>query len=441
MTDTRFIITTALHALAVVSAAGGWGGTDVMAQSAPLPATQRVLDPSAGLPLAAPSEVGMSAQGLAKIAPAMQLYVDDDRLAGVMTMVARQGRVVHWNAVGERDGAAGDPLEPDDIFRIYSMTKPVTTVAAMILVEEGRLSLDDPVSDHIHDFDDVQVWTDGDIRVEPSRPMTIEHLMTHTSGLTYGFFGDSAVDRLYNESGAFSGATNLPDFAQRIADLPLIDHPGGRWNYGVSTDVLGRVVEVVSGQAFDQFLVERIFEPLKMDDTAFWVEADKRDRLTAHYRSVDGALVTVDSPVDGEYTEPPTWLSGGGGLTSTASDYIRFAQMLLNDGQLGDIRILESETVRAMRSNRLPDSLVPIELGAYLSPGYGFGLGFAVVVDEESSPEPDRNGVFRWAGAANTFFWIDPETELIGMVWAQYNPFAAYDVEREFQTLVYNALK
>ena len=321
------------------------------------------------------------------------------------------------------------------------MTKPLTSVAVMILVEEGAVALDDPVSKFIPAFADVTVLNDTGERVKPARPMTVEHLLTHTSGLTYGFFGDSPVDRIYNQSGFFTQADGLDDFAQRVAALPLLASPGDRWNYGVSTDILGRVVEVASGQSFDAFLQERIFDPLDMTDTSFVVPSEKRNRFTAHYARRDGTLQMIDSPVDGQYTEPPRWLSGGGGLASTASDYIRFAQMLLQDGELDGVRILTPETVRTMRSNRLPGALVPIQLGAYLSPGYGFGLGFAVVVDADASPEPDNDGVFRWAGAANTFFWIDPAAELIGMVWTQFNPFAAYDIEREFQTLVYEALK
>ena len=370
----------------------------------------------------------------------MQAYVDDGRVAGVMTLVARRGQVVHWDAVGERDVEAGDPLEPDDIFRIYSMTKPITSVATMILVEEGAVSLDDPVAKFIPEFAAVEVLAADGERVDPDRPIAIEHLLTHTSGLTYGFFGDAPVDRLYNQSGFFTRAAGLDDFARQAAALPLLASPGDRWNYSISTDI-GCVMEVASGRPFDAFLRERILEPLGMEDTAFVVPADKRDRFTGHYAVQDGALDLVDSPVDGEYTRVPAWLSGGGGLTSTASDYIRFAQMLLQDGRLEDVRILAPETVRMMRASRLPEALVPIQLGTYLSPGYGFGLGFAVVVDAESSPEPDNNGVFRWAGAANTFFWIDPEAELVGMVWTQLNPFAAYDLEREFQTLVYGALE
>ena len=394
----------------------------------------------AGLPVASPGTVGMSADVLGRIAPAMQAYVDDGRLAAVMTMVARRGQVVHWEAVGTRDTASGDPLERDDIFRIYSMTKPVTSVATMILVEEGKVALDDPLSRFVPEFADVKVLAGGE-RVAADGPITVEHLLTHTSGLSYGFFGDSAVDALYVEANPLAAAEGLEDFARRVAELPLIADPGTRWTYSVSTDILGRIVEVASGQPFEAFVKERILDPLEMDDTAFWVAEEKRGRFMANYAKADDELVIADSPTEGEYTSPPNFPSGGGGLTSTASDYIRFAQMLLEGGSLGDVRILGAETVARMRENRLPDALVPIELGTFLSPGYGFGLGFAVMMDADASPEPDHNGVYRWAGAANTFFWIDPEAELVGMVWTQFMPFAAYDLEREFQTLVYGAIE
>ena len=396
---------------------------------------------SAGLPTASPNAVGMSETELARIRPAMQSYIDDGRLAGIMTMVARKGQVVHWDAVGVKDTDAKTPLQPDDIFRIFSMTKPITSTAVMMLVEEGKIRLNDPVETFIPEFSDVSVWTEDGERVPADKSITIEHLLTHTSGLTYGFFADSPVDRIYNESGVMSGTGDLEHFAVRVAELPLIANPGARWNYSVSTDILGRVVEVASGQRFDQFLQERIFAPLAMTDTAFYVSKDKRKRFTANHAHMNNTLAVTDSPDTGQYTQPPVWLSGGGGLTSTASDYIRFAQMLLQEGHLNDSRILTEDTVRNMRTNHLPDDMVPIQLGTYLSPAYGFGLGFSVVVDEDASPEPDNNGVFRWAGAANTFFWIDPQEELIGMVWMQMTPFAAYNIEREFQTLVYNAIQ
>jgi len=400
--------------------------------------TGTVVAAESGLPLAPPEEVGMSAERLGQIRPAMQAYVDDGRLAGVMTMVARRGKVVHWEAVGMRDIEAGDPLERDDVFRIYSMTKPVTTVAAMILVDEGRIRLGDPVSDFIPEFEAVTVLDESGERVAPTERMTVEHLMTHTSGMSLGY-SDTPVDRLYKESGLFSAAVGLDDFAARAAELPLLSSPGQHWNYSVSIDVLGRIVEVASGMSFDNFVKERILDPLGMDDTSFHVPLERRARFMANHRRVEGQLQTVGSPEDGDFTRPPAWLSGGSGLTSTASDYVRFAQMLLQDGQLDDVRILEAATVEMMRANRLPGSLVPIELGKYLSPGYGFGLGFAVLVDEDASPEPDHNGMYRWAGGANTFFWIDPESELIGMVWTQIFGFS--DIEREFQTLVYESIQ
>ena len=442
MTHKPVFVAPLLGALFVI----GCGGTETSDApvSTPAPAesaASRSASPESGLPMAAPGEVGMSAEGLSRILPAMQAYIDDGRLAGVMTMVARQGQVVHWDAVGMRTLDAGDPLEPDDIFRIYSMTKPLTSVSVMALVEAGKIALDDPLSKFIPEFGEVTVLTaDGD-RVPPNGPITIQHLLTHTSGLTYGLFGDTPVDRLYNESGVFFTAQGLDNFATGVAQLPLLAHPGDRWNYSVSTDILGRVIEVASGQSFDAFVQSRILDPLEMTDTGFQVPPDKRDRFTANYTRADGALQVTDSPTDGLYTRPPGWLSGGGGLASTASDYIRFAQMLLQEGQLDDVQILAADTVRTMRTNHLPDALVPIAISNYLSPAYGFGLGFAVAVDEDASPEPDNNGVFRWAGAANTFFWIDPEAELIGMVWMQFGAFAAYEIEREFQTLVYESLE
>ena len=395
---------------------------------------------SSGLPMTEPAQVGMSSDGLNRIRPAMQAYVDDGRLAGVMSMVARRGQVVYWDAVGMRDLDAGDQLERDDIFRIFSMTKPITSTAIMTLVEEGKIALNDPISKFVPEFADTEVLTDEDERVAVNGPITVQHLLTHTSGLTYGFFGDSPVDRLYNQSGIFANAQSLEQFARDIAGLPLLGHPGAVWNYSVSTDVLGRIVEVASGQSFDAFLQDRIIGPLGMEDTAFQVSGDKLDRFSGNYATIGGNLRLTDSPVDGQYTRPPAWLSGGGGLTSTGSDYVRFAQMLLNEGELDGVRILSADTVRLMRTNHLPEALIPIAVGNYLSPAYGFGLGFAVVVDEAASPEPDNNGMHRWAGAANTFFWIDPETELIGMVWMQYGEFAAYEIEREFQTLVYEAI-
>ena len=260
---------------------------------------------ASGLPLTGPASVGMSAEGLDQVRPAMQAYIDDGRLAGVVTMVARRGQVVHWDAVGMRDLDAGDPLENDDIFRIFSMTKPITSTAIMILVEDSKVALDDPLSKFVPEFADVQVLNDKGKQVPANGPITVQHLLTHTSGLTYGFFGNSPVDRIYNESGIFANAQGLDEFVTGIAGLPLLAHPGEVWNYSVSTDILGRVVEVASGQTFDAFLNDRIIGPLDMEDTAFQVSADKLDRFSGSYATVEGALRLTDSPVDGQYTRPP----------------------------------------------------------------------------------------------------------------------------------------
>ncbi|MDH3733711.1 MAG: beta-lactamase family protein [Gemmatimonadota bacterium] len=412
-------------------------GDDDGARASGAPTVVGVSGPA--LPLVAPDEAGLSEEALALITPAMQEHVTAGRLPGVVTLVALGGRIVHWQAIGMRDIEAADPLEPDDIFRIYSMTKPVTSVAIMMLVEDGRVGLDDLVSHHLPAFADLSVLEEDGSRTPMSPPMTIRHLLSHNGGLTYGIFGDTPVDRAYMSSGLFA-AQSLPEYVGIVAGLPLAAQPGERWNYSVSTDVLGYIVEIASGQSFAEFLEERILQPLGMDDTAFWVPEAKRDRFTTHYAGSEDGLAVVDSPAEGRFTQAPGLASGGGGLVSTASDYVRFAQMMLQDGQLDGVRILRSETVQEMRRNQLSESAVPIALAGWFPPAYGFGLGFATLIDHEATPEADHDGVFRWGGVANTFFWIDPEAELIAMVWTQMDPFLVHGLERQFQALVYSAL-
>jgi CubicO group peptidase (beta-lactamase class C family) len=390
------------------------------------------------LPTAESPEVGLSAERLDLIRPAMQRYVDEGRVSGIVTMVARHGRLVHWDAVGWRDIESRDALERDDIFRIYSMTKPITSVAVMMLVEEGAISLDDPVSRYLPAFADVQVYSAGDL-VPPLEPVSVADLLGHTSGLTYGFFGNTHVDSLYRAVNVFSG--DLANLVDQVAALPLLDHPGSLWNYGVSTDVLGRLVETVGGQSFDEFLRARILSPLRMTDTGFFVPPGNNTRFTTNYTATRDSLRVQDPSVEGTYNVTPDLLSGGGGLVSTAADYVRFAQMLLNGGELDGVRILRPETIELMRTNRLAENLIPIRIAAWQAPGYGFGLGFSVLVDEDASPEPDNDGVFRWWGYASTYFWIDPEADLIGMVLTQLTPPTVGTLEQEFQTLVYNALE
>ncbi len=379
---------------------------------------------------AAPEEVGMSGEGLGAIGPAMQQIIDREATAGIMTLVARHGEIVHWDARGWRVRDQ-DPLEPDDIFRIYSMTKPVTSVAAMMLVEDGLLSLDDELGSVIADFADVRVYEDGGTR-PPTRPILVRDLLSHTSGLTYGFFGDSPVDSMYNRAlYALSTSTgNLEKRVATIASLPLVDDPGARWVYSMSTDVLGRVVEVASGRSLDAFFRERIFEPLKMDDTGFYVRADEVDRLAAMYRRTGDGLAGAGSATNGPFTRPPSWFSGGGGLTSTARDYFRFSQMLLNEGELDGARLLQPETVRMMTRNHLPDEMIPILPGLA---DQGFGLGFAVSAGEDE-------GTYWWSGIANTYFWVDPREEIIAMAWTQLQPYGAVPLNRVLRRLVYDAI-
>ena len=379
---------------------------------------------------AAPEQVGLSSEVLARIGPTMQRFIDNERTAGIMTLVARRGEIVHWDAHGWRVRDE-DPLEPNDIFRIYSMTKPVTSVAAMILVEEGRLSLDDPLSSVIPSFADVQVYDDGEFR-PPARPILIRDLFSHTSGLTYGVFGNTPVDSLYRRSLNaldMGGSADLAERVEVIASLPLVDDPGDRWVYSMSTDVLGRVVEVVSGQPLDAFFRERIFEPLGMVDTGFHVAEGRTGHFTQVYLRGRDGLVAPPSPNGDRFTRPPSWYSGGGGLTSTAADYLRFCEMLLGEGERDGVRILRPETVALMTRNHLPDEMIPV-LGL---PGQGFGLGFAVSVGENP-------GTYWWSGVANTYFWIDPEEEIIAFAWTQLQPYGMAPVDRLLRPIVYEAI-
>jgi CubicO group peptidase (beta-lactamase class C family) len=385
---------------------------------------------SSAIPFGEPEDVGLSGEVLDRIDPEMQELIDGGRTAGVMTLVARRGTVVHWEAHGWRV-LGEDPLERDDIFRIYSMTKPVTSVAVMMLVEEGRLSLDTPLADVLPAFRGQQVQDEGRLR-PPASPVRIRHLLSHTAGLGYGDIGRTPVDSLYREArlGVWGTAGDLEETVNAIARLPLIFDPGTRWSYGMGVDVLGRVVEVVSEMPLDDFFRTRIFEPLDMDDTGFWVPAAKLDRFAAAYGPGQGGLRVIESPMDGQHTRPATWLSGGGGLTSTASDYLRFAQMLLNEGELDGARLLRTETVRLMRRNHLPDALVPIPIGGAEQ---GFGLGFAVSMGEHA-------GSYRWLGIAGTYFWIDPAEELVVFAWNQLRPSGGAPIERVMADIVYEAL-
>jgi CubicO group peptidase (beta-lactamase class C family) len=399
-----------------------------------------------GLPRARPADVGLSAAALERIAPALRTYVDSGKLPGLLAVVARHGKLVYVASVGSMDLEHGRAMKPDAVFRIYSMTKPITSAAVMQLYEHGKLRLDDPVSRYIRAFAGVKVYAGGsaaqpELR-DPDRPVTVADLLTHTSGLTYGFFGSSPVDSIYLRARLAAPTWTTAQLADSLARLPLAFSPGSKWNYSFATDVLGRIVEVVSGTSLDRYLDSALFRPLGMRMTAFHAtRAMDGHIIPAYARGPDGKLHAMSPLLSPEFTTEGRLLSGGGGLLSTAGDYLRFAQMLLNGGELEGRRVLKPETVELMLQNRLPPGLTPITIDAGWPPGRsGFGYGGAVRVDSDTTV-PGSPGMFRWAGYATTFFWIDPHADLIAMVWTQYMPVTEYwSLDAHFQRLVYAAV-
>jgi CubicO group peptidase (beta-lactamase class C family) len=347
-------------------------------------------------------------------------------------MVARKGKVIHSHNYGFQDIEKGAKVEDHTIFRIYSMSKPITAVAMMILYEQGKFQLNDKVSDFIPAFKQVQVYKEGTI-VAANQSMTIKHLLTHTSGLGYGW-GQGPVDSIYRQSGVLDPKQDLEAFSDKVAHLPLYHEPGSKYLYGISIDILGRIVEVLSGQTFDAFLAQNIFDPLGMDDTGFYVPEEKLDRFMEGYQSDgNGGIQMIDAPRFQMFKKPVSLYSGGGGMVSTMHDYMRFAQMLLNGGQLDGIRILSRKTVELMTADHHPDHV------AYKD---GYGFGFAMEVVEKLGPTDNLGSVgeYRWSGMANTYFWIDPKEELIGMVFTQFLPYGYYPIAHEFKTLMYQAI-
>lgn len=399
-----------------------------------------------GLPRARPEDVGLSAAALERIAPALQSWVDSGEFPGLLAVVARHGKVAYVASVGWMDLEHRRVMSPDAVFRIYSLTKPIATAAVMQLYERGKLRLDDPVSKYLPAFAGVKVYAGGGTATpvlhDPERPITVADLLTHTSGLTYGFFGNTPSDSIYRHAGLNNPHWTLAQLSDSLAHLPLAFSPGSGWNYGYSIDVLARVVEVVSGTTFDRYLDSALFQPLGMAMTAFHATPAMEGHLTTAYaRGPDGRLQATSPLLALEFTPEGRMLSGGGGLLSTASDYLRFAQMLLNGGDLDGHRVLKRETVTLMMQNHLPAGLTPIPpITADWPPGRnGFGYGGAVRVDSDSTP-PGSPGTFRWAGAASTFFWVDLRADLVALVWTQHLP-PAWSLDARFQRLVYASLK
>ncbi len=391
-----------------------------------------------------PEAVGFSSERLARIDPVMQRYVDELKLAGILTLVARRGKVAHFETFGMADIENDRLMQRDTIFRIYSMTKPITSAAVMMLYEEGRFRLSDPVSNFIPAFKKMKVLDNapgsGVRFVDAARPITIRHLLTHTAGLSYGLNENTYIDQLYQRQvfGLLEKhpETTLEASINEVAKLPLAHQPGTAWRYSVATDVLGYLVQVISGMPFEDFLQKKIFDPLGMVDTGFYVPAGKVERFSATYGlDLVKGLKLIDPMDNPKYLNPPKSPSGGGGLVSTAGDYLRFSQTLLNGGELDGVRLLGRKTVELMTANHLPD-------GVYASDDQssGFGLGVSVLLDVAKGQLPGSVGNYGWGGAANTNFWIDPREELVGILMLQYVPMDTYPVIPDFRTLVYQAL-
>jgi CubicO group peptidase (beta-lactamase class C family) len=391
------------------------------------------------LATAAPESVGVSSERLRRIDAAMKAAVENKQTAGVVTLLARHGKVVHFNAVGQKDIRKPEPVQKDSIFRIYSMTKPVTGVAMMMLYEEGKWRLEDPVSRHVPELAKLHVYAgqnaDGTPKLEPARrPMTMRELMTHTGGLGYTLNQNDPVHRMFIQANVLNTRAPLQAMIDGLAKLPLIAQPGTRWAYSIAVDVQGYIVAKLSGMPFEEFLRTRIFEPLGMKDTAFYVPKEKLSRLALVHADAPGGLTVDENRSDP--TVVPAGPSGGGGLFSTATDYARFTEMLLGGGRFGGVQLLAPRTVEMMRTNHVnPEALKT------MGPGTGWGMDFSVVMDAAAAGEPYSNGSYHWYGIAGTWFWIDPAEDFafIGMLQNQ-NLRVSREIHALSRSLVYQAI-
>ncbi len=413
---------------------------------------------------ASPEAAGMSKSALDRLeAHLKHRYIDAGRFPGTQLLLYRRGQIVHNAVQGFADLERKAPVKDDTIFRIYSMTKPITSVAFMMLFEEGRVALDEPVHKYIPEWKNLGVFQAGTdptfLTRLPARPMLIVDLLRHTSGLTYGFQQRTNVDAAYrkNKIGEVVKSGTLQSMVDALANIPLEFSPGEAWNYSVSTDVVGYLIGQISGQPFEQFLKERIFKPLGMNDTDFYVPADKAHRFAACYSADpqggmrfhpgerNGTLTLQDDPTTSAFLSAPSFISGGGGLCSTAADYLSFCRALINGGELGGARLLGPKTLALMTSNHLPGDRDLPEMSRSLFSeaaynGIGFGIGFSVTMNPARTLIPGSAGEYAWGGAASTAFWIDPAEELIAIFMTQVMPSSAYPIRRELRTMVYSAI-
>jgi CubicO group peptidase (beta-lactamase class C family) len=437
----RRLLLPLLLASTVIAVPLGQAAATRTSSAARTSAPARVSEDPRDLSKATPESAGLSSERLKRLDAGLQRFVDEGRLAGVTTLLARHGRIVNANAFGKKNLNAPDPLQRDSIFRIYSMTKPITGVAMMMLYEEGKWRLDDPVTRYIPELAKLQVFLgenpDGTMKLEDARrPITMRELMTHSGGLGYILNPNAPVDKLFIKEGVLNPAAPLQTMIDKLAKMPLLSQPGTRWSYSIAVDVQGYLVEKLSGQPFADFLKTRLFDPLGMKDTAFYVPKEKAGRLARLHRDGPDNKRTAPDDLPADLSVPPAGPSGGGGLYSTADDYLRFAQMLLNGGEFAGRRYLSPRTVQMMRTNHLQAD--PLKT---MRPGTGWGLGVRVVMDAAAAGEAVSDGSFDWFGIGGTWFWVDPATDLVfvGMI-QQWNGRTTAEVQGLSRNLVYQAL-
>jgi CubicO group peptidase (beta-lactamase class C family) len=408
----------------------------------------------------AAEQLGFSSHRLERISKHLQSYIDHKYVAGINALILRRGHVAYQESFGKHS-MNGQPLTQESVFRIYSMTKPITSVAVLMLLEEGKFMLDEPVSKYLPAFKNTKVYKSSEhigLKLEPQQtPMTIQHLLAHTSGLSYGWYQDTPVDQLYRDLKVNPRDVPLKDFVDMLASLPLVFQPGTHWRYSYSVDVLAHLIEVVADQPFEHLLDERIFKPLYMHNTGFRVRPEQVGHLTSVYCPVEtyafgtdfsqipigSPVYPIDTPENSSFVSHPvlvSGMSGGGGLVSTLSDYAHFAQMLLNKGSFEGAQLLGRKTVELMTMNHVPKHIRPLEIGGFPIAGYGFGLGVEVLEDVAASARPGSVGSHGWGGAAMTNYWVDPLEELVGIVMTQFMPSDFYPLTKEFRILTYQAL-
>ncbi|STX81600.1 Esterase estB [Legionella busanensis] len=419
-----------------------------------------------------PEAVGVSTARLNRISSLLSSYIESNKIAGAISLVARRDKIVHFECQGKMNLSANKLMQEDTIFRIYSMTKPITSVAMMMLYEQGYFQLNTPVYEFIPQFKNLEVFDSGSATsfktVKPKRPMIIADLLTHTSGLTYDFINTSPVDEMYRLAGiqGSHASGTLDDLIVKLAEMPLLFSPGTQWHYSLATEVIAYLVQSMSAERFDEFVKKNITQPLRMVDTDFYVPINKQERFAANYTHIDLApadplkqfsnyvtkqltldktqkLILIDDSKSGIFSTPRTFHSGGGGLVSTALDYLNFSHMLLNKGHFNGLQLLSPKTVELMTTNHLPSDLANFSMGGFSETslnGIGFGLGFSVMLDPVKANILGTAGEFGWGGGANTMFFIDPKEELIGILLMQLLPSTAYQIRQEFKVAIYQSI-